>query len=266
MLALISHCRNWQDSSLSTPEEKKIDSDRLKKKDVGSHWNQCIYYVRRMSGGHQNAPETLPVLIACPCIYPVSLCSQTVEAAHHCPSLPPRPSLTTVTCSSVSHQRAVRRLKLLRRWGIYCWILVLNLITSLLPQESVILTDTAYVSLQLQAVHIGISPPLLLPRQKQGQLHPDRLSVLPCQTTRLPAPHPGLRARGGRGQRRGGLCLRAPGGHVALRRPHSGLHEHQHRRPPGGARLALRDCRPPDRKPGHQLDLSRAGLWLRDPR
>lgn len=57
-----------------------------------------------------------------PASYPVSLCSQTVEAAHRCPSLPPRPNPTTVTCSSESRQRAVRRLKLLRRWGIdwYC--------------------------------------------------------------------------------------------------------------------------------------------------
>lgn len=200
-----------------------------------------------------------------PVSHPVSLCSQTVEAAHHCPSLPPHPNPTTVTCSSESHQRAARRLKLLRRWGIDCLILVLILNASLPPRECVILTDAAYASLQLQAVHIFISPPLLLPRQKQGQLHPNGLGVLSCQIARLPAPHSGLGARGGRGQHRGGLRLRAPGGHFALRRPHSGLHKHQHRRPPGGARLALRDCRAPDRQPGHQLDLSRAGLWLRDP-
>lgn len=44
----------------------------------------------------------------------------------------------------------------------YRLVLLLNLL-SLLAQECVILTDTAYVSLQFQAVHIGISPPLLLP-------------------------------------------------------------------------------------------------------
>ncbi|XP_053302439.1 glucocorticoid induced 1a isoform X3 [Pleuronectes platessa] len=41
--------------------------------------------------------------------------TKTVEAAHHCPNLPPHPNPTTVTCSSESRRRAVRRSKLLRR-------------------------------------------------------------------------------------------------------------------------------------------------------
>lgn len=172
------------------------------------------------------------------------LCWQTVEAAPHCPSLPPLPNPTTATCSSGSRQRAARRLKPSRRWG-----------TDKLkhlphpPKPEL----TACVPPQFQAVHIGVGPPLLLPRQEQGQLHLDGLGILPRQAPRLPAPNAGLGAAG-RGDRQLGPLGRC----FAPRSPHSGLHKHQHRHRP--ARLALRDCRPPDRQPGHQLERSRAGL------
>lgn len=118
---------------------------------------------------------------------------------------------------------------------------------------------TRAVPPQLQAVGVGLAPAVLLPRQKQGQLHPDGLGLLPRQTARIAAPHPRLGARGGGG---GG----APEGLFGVRRPHSGLHKHQHRRPPRGAGLAVRDCRGADRQPGRQLDLSGAGLWLGESR
>lgn len=42
---------------------------------------------------------------------------KTMEAAHRCQSLPPHPNPTTAICSSGNHQKAVRRLKLLRKWA-----------------------------------------------------------------------------------------------------------------------------------------------------
>lgn len=56
-----------------------------------------------------------------------------MEAAHRCQSLPPHPNPTTAICSSGNHQRAVRRLKLLRKWGIDALILILNFLSTLLP-------------------------------------------------------------------------------------------------------------------------------------
>ncbi len=85
--------------------------------------------------------------------------SQTVEAAHLCPSLPPRPNPTTATCSSESRQRAVRRSKLLRRWGID-FILELNLNTSLLPQWCVRTSLTQYLFLCSSRQSTSASVPL----------------------------------------------------------------------------------------------------------
>lgn len=72
-------------------------------------------------------------------------------------------------------------------------------------------------------------PPLLLPRQKQGELQPHWLGFLPRQNTRLSASALGLPSwrRGGGGrtrQSRNILC------HVRPAPPHSGLYQHQHRR------------------------------------
>lgn len=114
-----------------------------------------------------------------------------------------------------------------------------------------------FFSLQLKAVSDSVGPSVLLPWQKQGQLYPDGFCFLPSET-------PGLSARPSVGARRGReQCgVRSSGGHDALRCTLSGLHKHQHRRPSRRAGALFRDFRPPDRQRSHQLDRSRAGLWL----
>lgn len=131
------------------------------------------------------------------------------------------------------------------------------------PQYSAAPFNSAeHVFVQLQAVHIGT--PLLLPWQKQSEFHPNGFSFLSRQTPWLFTTHPCVRARGRRGQQGSRFWLWPTRNHVILWCPYSGVHEHQHRWSPRGACLTLRDIRVPDRQPGHQLDLSRAGLCLWD--
>ncbi len=75
-----------------------------------------------------------------------------------------------------------------------------------------------------QVQTVSHRPTFLMPWQKQGQLHPHRLYVLPRQAPRIPAPALRFPA-GGRGE---------PGRPQRLTPPphaHSGLHQHEHRRP-----------------------------------
>lgn len=73
-------------------------------------------------------------------------------------------------------------------------------------------------------------PPLLLPRQKQGELQPYWFGFLPRQDTRLSASALSLPSwwRGGGGGRTAWCCDILC--HVCPAPPHSGLYQHQHRR------------------------------------